>query len=92
MLLCTLLLAGCQGRARGVETIVSMTGLHALLGSGALPGAKGCLWISGLSTPSTVISVLIAHDTATIEECGRITPQPPVQFPQYAPVPPQSPP
>jgi len=86
LLLC-LACAGCKGRARGAETVVSITSASGVLASELFP-ARACLWISGLTTPSTVVAMVLAHDAATLEQCMRFAPpitMSPLQAPPQTP-------
>lgn len=73
LLVLSSLQAGCQGQARGVETIVSIRAGAGSLASEQL-ASKACLWITGLTNYHTVVTLVLAHDQATLAECLALHP------------------
>lgn len=63
---------GCYGRARAVETVVTIHSTAGTVNSEQL-GSRACLWISGLTNYHTVVTLLLAHDQATLTECAAMS-------------------
>lgn len=66
-------LVGCQWQARGVETVVSIRAAAGSMTSEEL-ATKACLYITGLTNYHTIVTLVLAHDSATLAECLTMTP------------------